>query len=78
MGTNMRFYKEKLEEYSEAADMSIDDAMIAITEAQGKLRAEMMRAYGRDAGTAQPAVLATQYAGESDCKATNDSISSDL
>ena len=59
MGTNMGFYKEKLEEYSEGADMSIDDVIIAITEAQGKLRAEMMRANGHDAGTAQPAVLVT-------------------
>ena len=59
MGTNMGFYKEKLEEYYEGADMSIDDVIIAITEAQGKLRAEMMRANGNDAGTAQPAVLVT-------------------
>jgi len=52
----MGFYKEKLKEYSEGTDMSIDDVIIAITEAQGKLRAEMMRANGHDA---QPAVLVT-------------------
>ncbi|KAF8418948.1 hypothetical protein EV426DRAFT_299395 [Tirmania nivea] len=59
MSTNMGFYKEKLEEHSEGADTSIDDVIIAITEAQGKLRAEMMRANGSDTGTAQPAVLVT-------------------
>ncbi|RPB22750.1 hypothetical protein L211DRAFT_869220 [Terfezia boudieri ATCC MYA-4762] len=55
----MGFYREKLEDHYEGADMSIDDVIIAITEAQGKLRVEMMRANGNDAGTAQPAVLVT-------------------
>ena len=59
MGTNVGFYKEKLEEYSEGTDMSIDDVIIGITEAQGKIRAEMMRANSSDTGTAQPSVLVT-------------------
>lgn len=56
--TNVGFYKEKLEEHPEGTE-SIDDVIIAITEAQGKLRAEMMRANGNDPGLAQPAVLVT-------------------
>jgi len=55
----MGFYKEKLEECSEGAEMSIGDVVIAITETQGRLRAEMMRANGNDTGTTQPAVLVT-------------------
>lgn len=59
MGTNMGFYKEKLEEYPEGADMKIDDVIISITESQGKLRAEMLHTIPNVPGTAQPAVLVT-------------------
>lgn len=48
------FYKEKLQDDSE--DASIDDVIIAITQSQGKIQAELMET---NYGSAQPAVLVT-------------------
>lgn len=57
--TNIGFFKERLDKYNED-EMNIDDVIISITEQQGKVRAETMRANGTNPGQAQPAILITE------------------